>query len=264
MTFVVRAVVDDAAAAGVLDQVDVAERVGDDSLIARAAHRAVEELQRRRFRAGPAQRRVDHRAAVAGLAGEQHLPVERVIGGAVDAAEAGQAGAVGAIEQRDPVLGIGDVEVDPGQIRFVGAVLVALDQEVGPVVVAGGRPAGVGAGDQVGVLVGLGAGPRQRVGVVVQVAVGGVDRSRILQRVIAGGDGFGAEAGCEQIRRGPCRRLRRGNAGRDLRESDACRHQGGESDNWDHDSAHVRSSSVGMSEPRGKLCAGFSIPVTCR
>jgi len=50
---------------------------------------------------------------------------------------------------------IGDVEIDARQVRHAAAVLVSLDQEVTPVVVACGRTAGVVIQFKVRVLVWL-------------------------------------------------------------------------------------------------------------
>ena len=91
-------------------------------------------------------------ASMPALRGEEQFPGERVPRRAV---VVGQRVAVDVVRrhQRDPVRAVG-IEVDPAE-EAGSPALVALEDEVRAVVVAGGRPA-FAPQDEVGVLVGLG------------------------------------------------------------------------------------------------------------
>jgi hypothetical protein len=195
-------------AAGVLDEVDVALVVRVDAFIAAAAEEGMERVDLHR----PVDRELDDAAAGAGLLGEQQRVGERVVGAAVDRPEPGLVGGrIDRCEQRDALRAAArHVEVDARHIGERRAVLVALIEEVAPVIEAGGRSAGIVAEHEIEVLIGL----RQHIG-AEQAELG--DRpARILERLGAGRDQLQLKIGVDPGRGSPDMRVGGGNAGLDL------------------------------------------------
>jgi hypothetical protein len=88
-------------------------------------------------------RDLDHPARGAIFLREQKRPGERVPGRAVDAVQARLAVGAQQSKQGDAVGGVDDIEIDARDVRPVASVLMALVEEVAPILVARRRSPGV-------------------------------------------------------------------------------------------------------------------------
>ena len=190
--------------AGIFDDIDIAEPVGVNPLIAALAQKSVQLGELRR----PAGRELEGSAIAARFLREQQGSGKRIVGRAIDRSQSGSSGRrVNWRQQRDAMnVAARNIEVDPRHVRLGRPVLVALIQEVSAVIKVGGRPAGIARKNHIGVLIGLG----QRA--IAQHPVIRDDAAWIFQRVGAGREQFCAEIRIDQRGRHRIFLIGRGNA----------------------------------------------------